>query len=78
MTDTDMNPPRYHGDPESHESADTQAGDSTNEHLNRASEDQSYSVMHWKPSPHILAENNGESQVREVDEHGQHRRICGG
>ena len=73
-----MNPPRYHGDPESHESADTQAGDSTNEHLNRASEDQSYSVMHWKPSPHILAENNGESQVREVDEHGQHRRICGG
>jgi hypothetical protein len=61
--------PRYHSDPESHKSTDAQAGDSTNKNLNRASEDQTYSVMHWKPFPHILAENNSERQVREVDEH---------
>jgi hypothetical protein len=61
--------PRYHSDPEAHESTDTQASYSTNKNLNSAGEDQTYSVMYRKPFPHGLAQSNCESQVGEVDEH---------
>jgi len=62
--------PRYHSDPETHKSADAQAGDSTNKNLDSACEDQTYSVMHRKPFPHGLEESNGKRQVGKVYEHG--------
>jgi len=61
--------PRYHSDPEAHKGADAQAGDSTDEHLNSAGEDQTYSVMHWKPFPYGLEESNCERHVGQVYEH---------
>ena len=72
ITNTDKHSPRYHSDPEANKGTGAQTGDSTNKYLNGASEDQTYSVMHWKPFSHGLAESNSERQVGEVDKHRQH------
>ena len=68
-------PPRYHSDSEAHESADAQAGDSTDKNLNGAGEDQTNSAMNGQPFPHGLEEIDGERQVGKVDEHGKDRRV---
>jgi hypothetical protein len=70
--------PRYHCDPEAHEGADAQAGDSTDKNLNSAGENQTYSAMNWKPFSHGLEESNRKGHVGEVNEHGKDGRISRG